>query len=65
MLWIKNGDCGNFDNAMGAYDGAEMCELVGYLQLNNFNKFIYPSNYVLYKDDGLNIIDKCTPKMVT
>ena len=27
--WVKAGDCPMFDVAMGSYDGAEVCELVG------------------------------------
>ena len=42
-----------FDVAMGAYDGAEVCEIVGLFHLNNLtNK--YDNNSVgLYRDDGL------------
>ena len=42
-----------FDVAMGAYDGAEVCEIVGLFLLNNLaNK--YDKNSVgLYRDDGL------------
>lgn len=65
MLWTKKGDSGNFDNSMEAYDGAEVCKLVGCLLLNNLNKFIDPSNHGLYRDDGLIIIDKFTPEKVT
>lgn len=43
---------------MGAYDGAEICELVGCLLLNTLNKCIDPSNHSLYRDGGLIIIDK-------
>ena len=28
-IWIKKGEGGNFDTTIGAYDGAEICELVG------------------------------------
>lgn len=28
VLWIKKDDANSFDNPMGAYDGAEVCELV-------------------------------------
>ena len=42
-----------FDVTMGAYDGAEVCEIVGLFLLNNLaNKF--DKNIVgLYRDDGL------------
>lgn len=45
-LWIKKGDKDNFDNPMGAYDGAEVCELVGCLLLNNLNSYVDPKTMV-------------------
>ena len=54
--WIKK-DNENFDVTMGAYDGAEVCELVGiYLQSllsEKYNK----SEFGLYRDDGLAVFD--------
>ena len=32
--WIKKNDDGLFDVTMGSYDGAEVCELVGLLILD-------------------------------
>lgn len=61
-LWIKRVDSGNFDNTMGTYDSAELCELVGYFLLNNINEIIDPGNHGLYRDDGLMIVDKYTPR---
>ena len=47
----KDGDL--FDVTMGAYDGAEVCELVGIFILNEVNKH-FDKNYIgLYRDDGL------------
>ncbi|MEL7309459.1 MAG: hypothetical protein AAGK05_17460, partial [Pseudomonadota bacterium] len=50
--WVKRNN-NDFDVSMGAYDGAEVCELVGIFLLNtiaeDFNK-----NFIgLYRDDGL------------
>lgn len=47
---------------MGAYDGAEPCQLVHCLLLNNLNEFIEPGSHGLHRDDGLIIVDKCTPR---
>ena len=60
--WIKKGEGGNFDVSIGAYDGAEICELVGSVLLYSINKIMDPSSHGLYHDDGLIIVDKSTPK---
>ena len=36
--WIKKEQSSNFDVAMGSYDGAEVCELVGLFLLNDLFK---------------------------
>ena len=55
--WVKREE-ENFDVTMGAYDGAEVCELVGiYLQSligEKYNK----NNFGLYRDDGLAVFRK-------
>ena len=56
------GEGGNFDDSIGAYDGAEICELVGCVLLYSINKIMDPSSHGLYHDDGLIIVDKSTPK---
>ena len=56
------GEGGNFDVSIGAYDGAEICELVGWVLLYSINKIMDPSNHGIYHDDGLIIVDKSTPK---
>ena len=52
--WMKK-DSDLFDVSMGAYDGAEVCELVGiflqYLVSQHYNK----NNIGLYRDDGLAV----------
>ena len=60
-IWIKKGEGGNFDVSTGAYDGAEICELVGCVLLYSINKIMDPSSHGLYLD-GLIIVDKSTPK---
>ena len=49
--WKKTGSL--FDVTMGAYDGAEVCELVGLLVLHKMKKKFPEINFGLYRDDGL------------
>jgi hypothetical protein len=49
---------------MGAYDGAETCEIVGLYMLNQLQKHIPAEQVGLYRDDGLAIIQKANgPKL--
>ena len=61
-LWIKKGVSGNFHNPLDSYDSAEMLELVVCLLLNKLNDIIDPGCHGVYRDDGLIIIDNCTPR---
>ena len=54
--WIKNNNSNLFDVTMGSYDGAEICELVGFFILNHLAKTFGKENIGLYRDDGLAII---------
>ena len=51
--WVKKGD-GNFDIGMGAYHGAQACEIVGLFLLSLLDDL---PNFrtILYRDDGLGI----------
>ena len=49
----KGGDL--FDVAIGAYDGAEICELVGTFLLEKISEICNKSNIGLYRDYGLSI----------
>ena len=51
-VWIKKKG-GLFDVTMGAYDGAEVCELVGTFLLNKIAEKYPKENIGLYRDDGL------------
>ena len=51
----KNREGGIFDVAMGANDGAEVCELVGTFLLEKISEIYNKSNIGLYRDDGLSI----------
>ena len=51
--WAKNGTL--FDVSMGAYDGAEVAELVGLLLLSEIETRLPNLNFGLYRDDGLAV----------
>ena len=46
---------GSFDVTMGAYDGAEVCELIGIYMLYLIGKKYDSKNIGLYRDDGLAV----------
>ena len=54
QTWIKR-DGGLFDVTMGAYDGAEVCELVGTYMLSLISNVYKKSDVGLYRDDGLAV----------
>ena len=49
----KNGN--TFDVTMGAYDGAEVCQLVGTYILHQLSTKYNNEHIGLYRDDGLAI----------
>ena len=53
--WVKKGER-NFDISMDAYDGAEVCELIGIFMLSLLSKHINKNHIGLYRDDGLAIL---------
>ena len=57
-IWQKKK--GNFDVAMGSYDGAEICELIGLYILDKITKGRNPifsiEDVGLYRDDGLAVV---------
>ena len=57
--WVKKGNS-NFDISMGAYHGAQACEIVGLFILS---KLIKLPNFqaIIYRDDGLGITSS-TPR---
>jgi len=64
--WVKKGNVNGFDVAMGAFDGAECCEIVGLYLLDKMTSGdspIFPkSNCGLYRDDGLAILEAGSTK---
>ena len=56
--WVKKGDI-NFDIGMGAYHGAQACEIVGLFLLSELVKL--PNfDAILFRDDGLGITTSST-----
>ena len=53
--WVKKGES-NFDVSMGAYDGADVCELIDIFMLSLLSKHINKNHIGLYRDDGLAIL---------
>lgn len=58
--WSKN--TGLFDITMGAYDGAEITDLVGLYILEKLKKIAPKISFGLYRDDGLGIHGRITPR---
>ena len=54
--WKKKETDRCFDVAMGSYDGAEICELVGIYILTRLARIIKRYDCGLYRDDGLLIL---------
>ena len=56
--WVKKGDNNLFDVTTGSYDGAEVCELIGFYILHNLANKYGKENLGLYRDDGLAAFNK-------
>ena len=52
--WMKK-QSGLFDVTMGAYDGAEVCELVGTYMLSLISEKYNKKDFGLYRDDGFGV----------
>ena len=55
----------NFDVPMGAYDGAEVADLVGLLILHKMKKSFPSINFGLYRDDGLGTYKNLNKQQIT
>ena len=58
--WVKKGEK-NFDVGMGAFDGAECCDLIGLFLLDQITNRIKEIESGLYRDDGLAVAET-TPR---
>ena len=54
-VWIKK-EGGLFDVTMGAFDGAEVCELIGTYLLHTIAQKYEKKDIGLYRDDGLGVL---------
>ena len=54
--WMKKD--GLFDVTMGAYDGSEVCELVGTFLLDKICGKYEKNSIGLYREDGLSVFKK-------
>ncbi|PIK40960.1 hypothetical protein BSL78_22189 [Apostichopus japonicus] len=54
--WVKREAYKEFDVSMGAFDGAEVCELVGLFILNELRTKLNVDSVGLYRDDGLAVM---------
>ena len=54
LTWMKKGS-GLFDVTMGAFRGAELCELVGTLLLHKLSQKYDKNNITSHGDDGLTV----------
>ena len=59
-IWQKRDATQAFDVSMGAYDGAEICELVGLYALAKLKGRINTSSIGLYRDDGLATLTRAS-----
>ena len=60
--WIKKNNP-QFDVTMGAYDGAEVCELVGLFILSRLEDVIPQQHLGIYRDDGLAVVQGSGPEL--
>ena len=59
QTWMKKGS-DLFDVLIDAYDGAEVCKLIGIFLLNLLGRKYDTRNISLYRDDGLSIFKNCS-----
>ena len=61
-VWVKK-EKEDFDNTMGAYDGAEVAETVGLYLLHKLEDILPKESLGLYRDDGLCMVEGGGPVM--
>ena len=61
QVWTKK-ENPDFDVTMGAFDGAEVCELVGLFILSMIKTILETKFFGIYRDDGLAVV-KCTGQL--
>ena len=58
--WTKKEIKKQFDVSMGAFDGAEVCELIGLCIISTINEGIKFESIGPYRDDGLAVLKSAT-----
>ena len=58
--WVKKGEH-NFDISMGAWDGAESCDIVGLFLLDQIQSRVKGFDNGIYRDDALGVVET-TPR---
>ena len=56
LRYVTSPTTGLFDVAMGRYDGAEICELVGMFALSQLPEWYDRDSIGLYRDNGLAVL---------
>ena len=59
-MWTKKEIKKQFDVSMGAFDGAEVCELIDLCIISTINESIKFESIGLYRDDGLAVLKSAT-----
>ena len=59
-MWTKKEIKKQFDVSMGAFDGAEVCELIGLYIISTINESMKFESIGLYRDDGLAVLKSAT-----
>ena len=59
-MWTKKEIKKQFDVSMGAFDGAEVCELIGLYIISTIKESIKFESIGLYRDDGLAVLKSAT-----
>ena len=61
--WVKTGES-NFDFSIGAYDGAEVCDLIGNFMLSLLSKHIIKNHIGVFRENSLPILkNTCGPEV--
>ena len=55
-IWKKSGEANGFDVPMGAFDSAQISDLIGIYILNKLSSLTNKEDIGLYRDDGLMVV---------
>ena len=63
-IWRKKGNPDLFDVPIGAFHGAEICDLIGLHILHRLSATFEAGAYGLYRDDGLAVVKCKSPRLI-